>query len=124
MFMIGKTIVAGFAGGLLALAAAHGLDRATAAEQDLEIIRAQRIQLVDADGQLRGELHLGDVDGSGNFRLFDGAGRIRVKLGTSLEGATGLLLMDDSIEPAVRLLVDQPKGPRLEIGGLVTDVRE
>jgi hypothetical protein len=71
------------------------------------VLRAQAIELVDARGEVRVQLHLGD-DGSGNIRLRDGRGQVRVKLGTSADGATGLLLMDQSVEPTVRLAADRP----------------
>ncbi len=68
-----------------------------------DVVRARSFQLVDDRGQVRGELHLGGIDGSGNFRLSDASGRVRVKLGTSVEGNTGLLLLDDDMNPAVSI---------------------
>lgn len=68
-----------------------------------KVIRAQAIELVDARGEVRLQLHLGE-DGSGNLRIKDGNGKVRVKLGTSAAGSTGLLLMDQSVEPTVSLM--------------------
>ena len=73
---------------------------------DPKVIRAQSIELVDARGEVRLQLHLGE-DGSGNLRIRDGNGKVRVKLGTSAAGSTGLLLMDQSVEPAVWLVADK-----------------
>jgi hypothetical protein len=73
---------------------------------DPAVIRAQAIELVDARGDARLRLYLGD-DGSGNLRIRDGNGKVRVKLGTSAAGSTGLLLMDQSVEPAVWLVADR-----------------
>ena len=70
---------------------------------DPKVIRAQSIELVDARGEVRLQLHLGE-DGSGNLRIRDGNGKVRVKLGTSAAGSTGLLLMDQSVEPTISLV--------------------
>lgn len=70
---------------------------------DPRVVRAQAIELVDARGEVRLQLHLGE-DGSGNLRIRDGSGKVRVKLGTTIEGSTGLLLMDQSVEPTVSLV--------------------
>ena len=67
-----------------------------------EVIRAQAIQLVDAAGVVRGELHLG-ADGGGQIRLRDGRGIVAVKLGSLREGGGALLLMDRTPEPAIEL---------------------
>jgi hypothetical protein len=81
--------------------------RITPPQRDPRTIRAESIELVDARGQARIQLHLGE-DGSGNLRVRDGSGQVRVKLGTTTEGSTGLLLMDQSIEPAVSLIAGKP----------------
>lgn len=70
---------------------------------DPKVVRAQSFELVDARGEVRLQLHLGD-DGSGNLRIRDGNGKVRVKLGTSAAGSTGLLLMDQSVEPTLSLV--------------------
>jgi hypothetical protein len=77
--------------------------RVSAPRNDPRVIRAQSIELVDARGEVRLQLHLGD-DGSGNLRIRDGNGKVRVKLGTSAAGSTGLLLMDQTVEPTVSLV--------------------
>ena len=77
--------------------------RAGAPRDDPKVIRAQSIELVDAHGEVRLQLHLG-ADGSGNLRIRDGNGKVRVKLGTSAAGSTGLLLMDQSVEPTLSLV--------------------
>jgi hypothetical protein len=79
------------------------------------VVRAQAIELVDAEGNVRGQLYLG-VDGSGNLRLRNANGEVRVKLGTSVEGGTGLLLMDKKTEPAIWLGADKP-GTSLTLTG-------
>ena len=76
---------------------------------------AQAIELVDGQGNVRAQLHLGP-DGSGNIRLRDGNGEVRVKLGTSVEGGTALLLMDKKTEPVVRLATDK-EGTGLKLIG-------
>ena len=79
------------------------------------VVRAQAIELVDGQGNVRAQLHLGP-DGSGNIRLRDGNGEVRVKLGTSVEGGTALLLMDKKTEPVVRLATDK-EGTGLKLIG-------
>jgi hypothetical protein len=73
---------------------------------DPKVIRAQSIELVDAQGEVRLQLHLG-ADGSGNLRIMDGNGKVRIKLGTSAAGSTGLLLMDQSVEPTLSLVAGE-----------------
>lgn len=63
------------------------------------VLRAQSIELVDKQGQARAQLFLGE-DGSGNLRLRDGSGTVRVKLGATPTGA-GLILFDQDVEPAI-----------------------
>jgi hypothetical protein len=77
--------------------------RVSAPRDNPRVIRAQSFELVDARGEVRLQLHLGD-DGSGNLRIRDGNGKVRVKLGTSAAGSTGLLLMDQTVEPTVSLV--------------------
>ena len=77
--------------------------RAPASQSHPKVIRAESIELVDQRGEVRVQLHLGE-DGSGNLRIRDGNGQVRVKLGTTIQGSTGLLLLDQSIEPAVSLV--------------------
>jgi len=81
----------------------------------LDVVRARSFQLVDDRGQVRGELHLGGIDGSGNFRLFDASGRVRVKLGTSVDGNTGLLLLNDDMKPAVTIGVSKAEDAAMTV---------
>ncbi|HWN20229.1 MAG TPA: hypothetical protein VNO19_15055 [Gemmatimonadales bacterium] len=73
---------------------------------DPKVIRAQSFELVDTRGEVRLQLHLGE-DGSGNLRIRDGNGKVRVKLGTSAAGSTGLLLMDQSVDPTLSLVAGE-----------------
>ena len=77
--------------------------RASTPRDDPKVLRAQSFELVDAQGAVRLQLHLGE-DGSGNLRIRDGNGKVRVKLGTSAAGSTGLRLMDQSVEPTLSLM--------------------
>jgi hypothetical protein len=65
------------------------------------VVRAQAIELVDGQGNVRGQLYLG-ADGGGNIRLRAPNGEVRVKMGATVDGA-GLLFLDKSTEPAVQL---------------------
>jgi hypothetical protein len=74
------------------------------------VLRAQAIELVNKQGRVVAQLHLGD-DGGGNLRLRAGDGTVRVKMGATADGG-GLLLLDKEVEPAVRLGADK-SGTRL-----------
>ncbi|MDH4289721.1 MAG: hypothetical protein OEW27_08280 [Aquincola sp.] len=68
-----------------------------------EVLRARRIDLVAAGGQVVAQLYTAE-DGAGNLRLRNGSGEVRVKLGATADGA-GLILMNQSTEPAAWLSV-------------------
>jgi hypothetical protein len=76
------------------------------------VLRARMIEPVDDRGQVRANLKL-EPDGAAVFRLRDAEGAIRVKLGATADGS-GLLLLDDRTEPAVRLLAE-PAGTTLTL---------
>jgi hypothetical protein len=68
-----------------------------------DVIRARLIELVNDNGDVVGQLYLGE-GGSGQIRLRNGSGEVRVKLGSSNDGAgAGLVMMDANTEPAVIL---------------------
>jgi hypothetical protein len=77
-------------------------NRAQAAPEPSDVVRTERLELIDKSGQVRGQLH---VENSGEvvFRLRDEKGQIRVKLGASEKGS-GFILMDDQTEPGVQML--------------------
>jgi hypothetical protein len=77
-------------------------NRAQAAPETSDTIRTQRIELVDAAGQVRGQFFV-EESGEAVFRMRDENGQIRVKLGASGRGS-GFILMDDQTEPAVQML--------------------
>jgi hypothetical protein len=80
------------------------------------VVRAQAIELVDAEGNVRGQLFLGD-DGGGNIRLRAGNGEVRVKIGATVEGG-GLMFADKRTEPAVQLHAGgKSGGPNLTLTG-------
>lgn len=65
------------------------------------VVRAQTFELVNKQNQVVAQLYLGE-DGSGNLRLRDASGTVRVKLGATASGS-GLLLLDKEVEPAIWL---------------------
>ena len=81
--------------------------RAQSGGQVAEIVRARVIEMVDENGQTRGQLKV-ETGGEAVFRLRDARGAIRVKLGASDDGA-GLLLLDNETNPAVHLLAKPGK---------------
>jgi hypothetical protein len=78
-----------------------------------KVLRAQAIELVDAAGNVRGQLFLGD-DGGGNIRLRAGNGEVRVKIGATIDGG-GLMFADKATEPAVQLRAGGKEGPNLTL---------
>lgn len=66
-----------------------------------EVLRARSIELVNQEGKVVAQLHVGD-DGGGNIRLRSGNGMVRAKFGATAEGS-GLLLFDTEAEPSVCL---------------------
>ena len=65
------------------------------------VLRAQAIELVDGNGQVRAQLNV--QSGEAIFRLRDSTGAVRVKLGASQTGS-GLLLLNHATEPGVHIL--------------------
>jgi hypothetical protein len=86
--------------------------RSQASPQIEPVIRARLIELVNDQGEMRAQLHVGE-DGGGQLRLRSGDGEIRVKFGAGDDGAI-LLMMDSRTEPAVRLASDGP-APSLKL---------
>lgn len=81
-----------------------------------DVIRAKLIELVNDNGDVVGQLYLGE-GGSGQIRLRNGNGEVRVKLGPSNDGTgAGLILMDERTEPAVQLEATV-EGPTLLLDG-------
>jgi hypothetical protein len=66
-----------------------------------DVLRARLVELVSEQGQVVAQLHTAP-DGSGNLRLRNGSGEVRVKLGATTDGA-GLILMNRDTEPALNL---------------------
>lgn len=86
----------------------------TTAQSVIPVLRAQAIELVDDQGQVRAQLNV-ESNGEAVFRLRDATGAIRVKLGAAEDGS-GLLLIDESTEPGVHILV-KPTGATLTLTG-------
>jgi hypothetical protein len=74
--------------------------------QPAPVLRARSFELVDERGQVRAQMFLGQ-DGGGNIRLRDTTGNVRVKLGASTQGSTGLLLFDEEVNPAVEVITNK-----------------
>jgi hypothetical protein len=77
-------------------------NRAQAAPEPAATLRAERLELVDSKGQVRGQFLI-EENGEAVFRMRDQKGQIRVKLGASERGS-GFILMDDQTEPGVQML--------------------
>ncbi len=88
--------------------------RPTTAQGVVPVLRAQAIELVDDQGQIRAQLSA-EPNGETIFRLRDAKGTIRVKLGAAEDGS-GLLLLDEATEPGVQMLV-KPTGATLTLTG-------
>jgi hypothetical protein len=67
-----------------------------------DTLRARAIELVDERGHVRAQMNV-ESSGEAVFRLRDGAGQVRVKLGADERGS-GLILLDGATEPAIHML--------------------
>jgi hypothetical protein len=86
------------------------LAKGTSAQgQESTIIRGRGLELVDANGQVRAQFTI-ESDGEAVFRMRDAGGTIRVKLGAG-NGGSGLLLLDETTEPAVHLIARRGAAP-------------
>ncbi len=70
--------------------------------QSDSILRARGLELVDEAGRVRAQFNV-EPGGEAVFRLRDAQGTIRVKLGAG-ENGSGLLLLDETTEPAVQII--------------------
>ena len=72
------------------------------AQADTAVLRGSGLELVDAAGKIRAQFTV-EPDGEAVFRMRDGSGAIRVKLGAGPDGS-GLLLLDETTEPGVQII--------------------
>jgi hypothetical protein len=80
----------------------------TSTEQNvLPIIRAQQIELVDANGKIRVSLKI-EEGGETVFRMMDSDQTIRVKIGASKEGSAFVLLNNET-NPGIHALAKKEK---------------
>jgi hypothetical protein len=99
--------IAGFGAGVVTVPLISGMV-AAATDSVPEVVRAQRIELVDPAGQQRARLGV-EEDGTVVFRLIAANGDIRVKLAAD-DGGSGFLLLDSGTEPGVHMLADESGG--------------
>jgi len=101
---------------VLALALMWTTAQSQTPPQVQDVVRARLIELVNDNGDVVGQFYLGE-GGSGQIRLRNGAGDVRVKLGVSNDGAgAGLVMMDSTTDPAV-ILASEAAGARLTLDG-------
>ena len=81
----------------------------TAQGVESTILRGRGLELVDANGQARAQFTI-ESNGEAVFRMRDAGGTIRVKLGAG-NGGSGLLLLDETTEPAVQLVARRGAAP-------------
>ena len=85
------------------IAAATGLPQVSGAgSENLPILRGRALEIVDEHGKVRSRINV-EEDGEVVLRIADRNGTIRVKLGAG-EGGSGLLLADETTEPAVHII--------------------
>lgn len=75
------------------------------ASENISVLRAQKIELVDTQGVTRARLST-EPGGEVVLRLMGANGELRVKLGASNDGS-GLLLANAATEPGVHLLAQR-----------------
>ncbi len=81
------------------------------AQEHSQILRTQRLELMDAAGRVRASFR---IDGDeAVLRFLDETGDIRVKLAAGANGS-GLLLLDEAGQPGVQIIARRaPAGARL-----------
>jgi hypothetical protein len=70
------------------------------------VLEASGFGLVNDDGTVVGQLYVGD-DGSGQIRLRDANGVVRVKLGAGTDGSGLILFQGGEPEPGVQAVVSE-----------------
>jgi hypothetical protein len=101
-FLLALTCINLIAAGIVLLRSAEDKSVMADSQSVPKVIRAQAIELVSEQGQVRSRLNV-EQGGEVVFRLLDKNGTIRVKLGAGEDGS-GLLLLDEATEPAVHML--------------------
>jgi hypothetical protein len=87
----------------------------SAGPADPEVVRARELQVVNAAGQVVGQVYTGN-DGTGQLRLRDAAGTVRVKPGVGQDGGSGLALFDAEPDPQPGVIASTgEKGTRLTL---------
>ncbi len=71
-------------------------------QEEVSLLRARQIELVDEAGKVRASLKI-EEGGETVFRIMDETGTIRVKIGGSKDGS-GLVLLDDATNPGIHAL--------------------
>jgi hypothetical protein len=79
--------------------------RTELAQPGSDVLRAEAIELVGEDGEVRARLNV-EPSGEVVFRLLDQEGTIRVKLGASQTGS-GLVLLNELTQPGIQLLANE-----------------
>ncbi len=80
--------------------------QSSAGRQDIApVLRAQAIELVESNGQVRAQLNV-EPTGEVVLRLRDETGTIRIKLGASRSGSA-LALLNDSTEVGVHIVAER-----------------
>jgi len=77
-------------------------------EQKFDKITVREFELVGDDGMRRANIKV-EPSGEVVFRMMDKTGTIRVKLGANEDGS-GLVLLDNSTEPAIHALAKKEGG--------------
>jgi hypothetical protein len=101
-------VAAGLAASVLALSCAAGTGPSP------EVLRAQRFELVDSSGDVRGVLSLGDK-ACPRLALFDENGNARVRLMLCLDGTPVLSLYDESGRGGVALVAGAEGSPGMSL---------
>jgi hypothetical protein len=83
-------------------APAASLAQQPTAPEEAPVLRGRALEIVDERGRIRSRLNV-EADGEVVLRMVDRNGTIRVKLGAG-EGGSGLLLADETTEPAVHII--------------------
>jgi len=106
---------------LAAVAAAYAAGQARVSAP--EVIRAQKFELVDAEGRVRGLMHMGRDGDSPALWILDEDGERRAGLGLLPDGTSGLALTDERGEARASLLLGPDGSPLLALTNEGGEVR-
>ena len=80
--------------------------RPVGAQETAPVLRTQKLEIVDQQGQVRGDFRVDDAPDGASLHMSDRNGRIRVKVGADSEGS-GITLLSNGQLPGIQMKSDR-----------------